>query len=353
MSQIQIVGRTSPASCVLDDILHRKPSVTFSVPEHLTLESSEQAVRQFHMLLWQEANTQPLKLAQVLSCVQDAEVLWKPLDRVVTVKLTYFQQLRSLCEDLDFMALCPTERDVCEYLRDAMLLRKQNILLLYPHDRQEHLSSTNYLRWVETTRKKDAFNDQKYLERNIKNYKKSEWQYFLGFYLFHYSIEYRTTYEQEQVLYRAVDAAIEQMNLHSAAVFDKIRLVYHYMVRNIRYDYDYQRYTAYHAMIEHCACCQGYALLFYLFMRKLGVPVEYISGVTADGEHHGWNLVKCGAYWYNIDTTWEQLYKGKNISIVKQNYLLKSDQDFQDHIPNESYQTEAFRLTHPMAKQSI
>lgn len=354
MSEIQILSRTAtPSPSLLDDLLNRKPSVTFSVPDNVPLDNGDQAFRQFYTLLWREAEREPLKLAKILCCTRAPRIRWGPRIHTVTVEPQYSQQASFDCQSLDFIALCPTENDIREYLRDAMLLRKQNILLLHPYTGHEFPPDTNYPQQVEELRKKGAYNDQRYLERHIKSYRKVNLQINMGFLMCYCSVEYRTTYEQEQILYNAVDAVIEQMKLRDAAVFDKIRLVYSYMVRNIRYDHNYQRYTAYHAMIEHCACCQGYALLFYLFMRKLGVPVEYIRGVTSNGEHHGWNLVKFGACWYNIDTTWEHLHEGKDISIVKQNYLLKSDEDFQNHIPNDCYKTEAFRSAHPMAKKSI
>lgn len=35
-----------------------------------------------------------------------------------------------------------------------------------------------------------------------------------------------------------------------------------------------------------------------------GHPVIYVTGTTDTGEAHGWNIVKCGDNYYNVDVTW-------------------------------------------------
>lgn len=93
-------------------------------------------------------------------------------------------------------------------------------------------------------------------------------------------------------------------------------------------DYDYDglsdssntvKYTAYGALCNGKAVCNGYAVLFYRMCKEAGLSVRIISG-TANGGSHAWNIVKVGDVYYAVDSTWD----GQDAQTLDQ-YLLKSE----------------------------
>ena len=81
-------------------------------------------------------------------------------------------------------------------------------------------------------------------------------------------------------------------------------MVHDYLVNNIEYDSGITNFTAYSALFEGTTVCQGYSLLYYKLLTEAGVQCRFITG-SANGEDHGWNLVKIGDAWYNVDVTWD------------------------------------------------
>ena len=61
-------------------------------------------------------------------------------------------------------------------------------------------------------------------------------------------------------------------------------------------------YTAYGALMEGNAVCQGYALAYNLLLNKVRMETEYVTSSTIN---HGWSLVKIGKTWYHVDVTWD------------------------------------------------
>jgi hypothetical protein len=117
---------------------------------------------------------------------------------------------------------------------------------------------------------------------------------------------YYTTAEQETVLTNAINKAIAGFGFTSATSdYTKIRTIYDYICRRVDYDYtssdDYKlKYTAYAAMINRTAVCQGYSTLFYRMLKQVGVKNRIISSTT-----HGWNIVQLNGVYYNTDATWD------------------------------------------------
>ena len=62
----------------------------------------------------------------------------------------------------------------------------------------------------------------------------------------------------------------------------------------------------------------------------------------ANGGDHGWNIVKLGQYWYNLDVTWDD-------TTGRTKWFLKSDAAFSDHTRDGEYLTDAFYAQYPMS----
>lgn len=65
-------------------------------------------------------------------------------------------------------------------------------------------------------------------------------------------------------------------------------------------------FTAYGALVEEKAVCEGYARAFQLLCRRVGIPCTTVNGIdTATNTAHMWNLVTLGGESYHVDVTWD------------------------------------------------
>lgn len=65
----------------------------------------------------------------------------------------------------------------------------------------------------------------------------------------------------------------------------------------------WQSYTAYGALINGRAVCEGYSRAVQLLCGYAGVRCALVKG-TANGGNHMWNCVRVDGEWYNLDLTW-------------------------------------------------
>ena len=169
-----------------------------------------------------------------------------------------------------------------------------------------------------------------------------------------YYMNYYTTAEQEKQLTSAVTSALASLNLNGKTEAEKVVAIHNYICDHVDYDYDglsdssnTVKYTAYGALCNGKAVCNGYAVLFYRMCKEAGLSVRIISG-TANGGSHAWNIVKVGDVYYAVDSTWD----GQDAQTLDQ-YLLKSEKDFSaDHTRSAEYTTEEFNDAYPMALNS-
>ena len=174
-----------------------------------------------------------------------------------------------------------------------------------------------------------------------------------GYYYYQAKITftYYTTEEQENELGEAVDLALQGMNLSGQTDYVKIKRIYDYICSHVTYDYDTLndssytlKYTAYAAMINGTAVCQGYAALLYRMALSVGVDARLIPG-NAGGQRHGWNIAKIDGSYYNLDSTWDS-------SRTSYAYFLKSDSDFPNHTRDSEYADDVFYANYPMSEEN-
>ena len=165
-----------------------------------------------------------------------------------------------------------------------------------------------------------------------------------------YTMTYYTTAAQEAELDSAIASVKSSLGLNKASMSDyqKIKAIYDYLTKNITYDYEHLndnsyklKHTAYAAMINKTSVCQGYAVLFYRMALECGIDARYVSG-RGNGGAHGWNIVKLGNCYYNVDATWDAVYQDYRC-------FLKTDGNFEDHTRNAEYATVDFHAAYPMA----
>lgn len=168
-------------------------------------------------------------------------------------------------------------------------------------------------------------------------------------YEFRIAYKYYTTNKQKEKVDEKVKSLIKSFGFTSkTSTYNKVKNIYDYVCRNVTYATDTDNdmsYTAYSALFEKKAVCQGYAQLLYKMLKEVNVPVKLIPGY-ANGELHGWNIVKIGRYYYNVDVTWDAENYQRGYGYKN---FLKGD-GFANHVRFHDYKTDSFYGIYPMAK---
>ena len=164
-----------------------------------------------------------------------------------------------------------------------------------------------------------------------------------------YTMTYHSSAAQEAEVDAAVETLLAQMNVSGAGSYEKLDAIYDYITSNVTYDHanlndnSYKlKHTAYAALINKTAVCQGYALLLYRLALELGVDCRLIAG-TGNGDNHGWNIAKVEDRYYNLDATWDA-------GASEYQYFLVSAKNFPGHTRWAEYDTAAFHAAYPMAE---
>lgn len=70
----------------------------------------------------------------------------------------------------------------------------------------------------------------------------------------------------------------------------------------------YESHTAYGALINGIAVCNGYATAMLALLEDAGIDSKEIYGMAGVGnskEAHAWNMVSLENNWYHLDATWD------------------------------------------------
>lgn len=117
---------------------------------------------------------------------------------------------------------------------------------------------------------------------------------------------------------------------------EKAIVLHDYLAQNCAYAYkEYlegtlsqhqQVYSAYGALAEKRAVCQGYALAYSALLRTVGID-SYLC--SSSGMNHAWNVVFIDGEWYHVDVTWDDpVWNTEGYS--RHEYFLLSDIEMQN-----------------------
>ena len=101
----------------------------------------------------------------------------------------------------------------------------------------------------------------------------------------------------------------------------KARALHDYLAQHVEYDLTYSSYTAYNALVNGTAVCQGYTLAYAALLQKAGIEFDYCE---SSAMNHIWNYVKIGDNWYHADVTWDDPLDD-TAGYVRHDYFLNSD----------------------------
>ena len=165
-------------------------------------------------------------------------------------------------------------------------------------------------------------------------------------------IDTYTTFEQEEELGEKIDEVLSELDVSHKTSYGKVKAIYDYICANVVYDYENLendeyglKFTAYAALIDKTAVCQGYASLFYRMALEAGVDTRLIAG-TSLGENHGWNIAEIGGKYYNLDSTWDA-------GATEYDFFLLNESNFKKHTRFAEYDTAEFHEQYPMAENDF
>ncbi len=151
-----------------------------------------------------------------------------------------------------------------------------------------------------------------------------------GYAYLYYSVAYLTTVQEENELDAEIDALLSELQCVREDDYGSVKKIYDWVCANVAYINDegtsVYDFTAYGAMINRTATSQGFSLLIYQLLCKLGIQCRVVPG-TFSGKAHLWNVVTLKGNSYNVDGA---LDAGKE----EYAWFLKSDASFTDHVRN-------------------
>lgn len=176
------------------------------------------------------------------------------------------------------------------------------------------------------------------------------------YYSITFQMEYYTTAQQEAEVDAAAEQLLTSLDLEGKSDYEKVRAVYQWMCGNIEYDYDnlydetyMLKYSAYAALINRTAVCQGYASLLYRLCLEMDIDCRVIVG-EGNGGAHAWNIVELGGKYYNLDATWDASYYEVTNDFT---FFLRTNNTFGDHVRDAAYATDEFNAEYPMGAEDF
>ena len=140
-------------------------------------------------------------------------------------------------------------------------------------------------------------------------------------------------WEMTRKLNEKVDSIVAGMP--DGSDFEKIRYLHDTLVLNCTYSEDIPTfYTAYGALVDGQATCQGYADAMHLLLDRAGYETVWCVGRGSNIEvTHKWNYVKLSdGKWYIVDPTWADPAGKDDMTYISYDYFLISDEELlKDH----------------------
>ena len=98
------------------------------------------------------------------------------------------------------------------------------------------------------------------------------------------------------------DEYLTELYLHDRLIGD---CTYDYTAAESGYESIPQAYTAYGALVDGSAVCEGYAKAMQLLLKRCGITAVLVTGQSVKtGEQHMWNRITIHGETYHLDPTW-------------------------------------------------
>ena len=118
--------------------------------------------------------------------------------------------------------------------------------------------------------------------------------------------------------------------------YDREKLLHDRLAEKVVYDdSDTHAHSAYGALVQGKAVCEGYAKAFQVVLRRVGIQSFLITGSsvnpsTGKSEGHAWNAVRIDGKYYHVDVTWDDqgehlfyAYFNKSTAAVREDHAIE------------------------------
>ena len=161
---------------------------------------------------------------------------------------------------------------------------------------------------------------------------------------------YKNSKKNDRKFYNKV-RSIAKKAKKKKSVRGRAKYINNYLVQQVRYKKNTKSIsTAYTAIMEGNAMCQGYADAFTVIARCAGLRTETVMGNATYSRkykpaYHAWNVVKRGRKWYNIDVTFNDVSSNET-----RYFMLGSKKFSNDHKLDSYYRRTGWTKRHPFKK---
>ncbi len=249
-----------------------------------------------------------------------------------------------------------TEKQAAEYLRKQFVARKSSITIKLANSKDANQKQfKKIVNRAMSYEKGTKPNEGDYIYWAFKGWAYRQAASSSETVTYYLKITWRSTASQEKFVDQKIAGVVASLGLKDGNKTDKEKatLIYDYIMDLVTYDHYHFKnnpsygpmYTVYNAFQDHYVVCQSYALLFYRLAWEAGLEARLIAGNDDNKGQptHGWDIVKIGDKFYNVDATWDDETPGRR------SYFLKSQADFKGHTRNKDYATKAFMAEFPMS----
>lgn len=152
--------------------------------------------------------------------------------------------------------------------------------------------------------------------------------------------------EKIQELNKKVEQIISKVITPNMTDFEKEVALHDYLIENVNY-YDYTdideipsiKHSAYGALIEKEAVCDGISKAYSILLNKCGIENVVVTGKM--DVRHAWNKVKLDDEWYNTDVTSDAC--GKEIALSHVYFNLTDIELSNTHVLSSGFSTPECR----------
>ncbi len=274
-----------------------------------------------------------------------------PMDHVPYAKASGTIKVMGISQETS-QEILSTKKQVAEEIRKGLLGRKKRIQINMKYSVLKKIQDMSaFLEDIEKSDDKATAKDADYLQYSIKQWHiKTAWIEG-GDATVTLDVVYKCSYEQEKKLDKAIKSAINSLELTGKTEYEKVKAIHDFIINNVSYDTTLSKTSAYDALINQTAVCEGYAMAAYRMFTEAGLEAKIITGL-GNGAPHAWNIVKVEEKWYNIDLTWDDPVASNGDAMLTYDYFLKNSKEFTDHKRDAEYSTDKFLKEYTIAKTS-
>lgn len=279
------------------------------------------------------------------------------LSLILMILALLFSSLVTMPVYADDVTYHETKEEAAAELREAMKRREETVTIGLMGEADQKVLKKTIGELIDLalahTGEADEGDYLKFQYDSYKGYAQTKYQDGSPAMEVEYTLAYSDNAEQEKEVDIKVEEIMSSLDLEEKTEFEKIRAIHNYICKNVKYEKEENSgnlcRTAYGALIEGRAVCQGYSVALYRLLLEAGIDNRIVFGKgIADGkeEAHAWNIVKLEGDYYYVDVTWDD-------STWSREYFLRpAGSDFEtSHIADDDYPDDFFTEQYPVTTE--